>query len=323
MQESIDFDIVCVGDAIIDAFLSLHDANTHCKLNDKSRELCFECGGKIPLDDCQFLLGGNGANVSVGLSRLGYKTGLMAEIGTDEFSEKIKKSLEKEKVDHRYIQQTENAQSTFSVIINFLGERTIFTKHVKRAHKFPLDQIQSNWLYLTSLGKEWRHVYEEVFNLVSSKKWKLAFNPGVLQLDEGREEIIKLLSKTEILFVNKEEALRISNFQFPISNEITNEKIIIELLKNLQKLGTKNVVITDGMMGSYAIDEKGLMLYCNIYESLRIEMTGAGDAYATGALGALIYGGEIIDAMKLGTINAASVVGKIGAQPGLLTIEEM
>lgn len=317
------YDILCVGDAVIDAFLALHNASVHCRLDRTKCELCVQYGAKIPLDDCQFQTGGNGANVSVGLSRMGKSTALMAEIGDDEFTQKIHKALEKEQVDKSRVLQTQDASSTFSMIINFQGERTIFTKHITRQHNFSFENIQTQWLYLTSLGNEWKQVYKKAGEFIKTNKALLAFNPGSLQLDEGIQEIREVLPVTDILFVNKEEAVRISNFQFPISNEKENEEIIPELLRKIHEMGVKTVVITDGVRGSYTIDAEGKIVFCNTYESPRIEFTGAGDAYASGVLGAILSGKTLSDGMKWGTVNATSVIGKVGAQPGLLTKKEI
>ncbi|MBI2190285.1 MAG: hypothetical protein HYU49_01970, partial [Candidatus Levybacteria bacterium] len=57
-------DFVCVGDATIDAFLSIHDANLHCRLNEKDCELCIKYGEKIPVDKFELSLGGIASNVS-------------------------------------------------------------------------------------------------------------------------------------------------------------------------------------------------------------------------------------------------------------------
>ena len=54
-----------------------------------------------------------------------------------------------------------------------------------------------------------------------------------------------------------------------------------------------------------------------------IERTGAGDAYSTGFLAGLLFGKDVTEAMRWGSANATSVIGKIGAQPGLLTKKQM
>jgi sugar/nucleoside kinase (ribokinase family) len=144
----------------------------------------------------------------------------------------------------------------------------------------------------------------------------LVFNPGTLQIEEGRKKIADALSITEILFVNKEEAAKILNIKYEILN-------MNEILINLQKLGPKIVVITDGKNGSYAIDQKGEIFKKEADQSKVVERTGAGDAYSSGFLSAILHNLSINDAMNWGTANASSVIGQVGAQKGLLRINQI
>lgn len=303
-----DFDLISVGNAKIDTFLTLHEATQNLRFLEETNELCIKFGEKITVDKAEVLLGGNAANVAVGVSRLGLKTGLVAEIGKDEFAQKIINTLLGENVDTSYVLQTEGQQPSFSTIINFKKERTIFSEHVKRSHNFKFESISTKWVYLTSLGETWKEAYNKTVNFVNNNKCMLAFNPGTLQIEQGLSNIENVMSATYVLFVNKQEAEKILN-----TNSATEE-----LLKNLQKLGPKIVVITDGENGSFAIDEKGSISKKGIIKTEVVEKTGAGDAYSSGFLSALINAKSINDAMYWGARNSASVINKVGAQRGLL-----
>jgi len=284
-----DFDVVCVGNAKIDTFLTLHEANSHLRLLEETNELCIKFGEKIAVDKAEILLGGNAANVSVGTSRLGLATAIVAEIGKDEFAQKIITTLSKENVNTEKVSQTKDQQSSFSTIINYRGERTIFSEHVKRLHDFN----------------------QKTVDFVKKTGCRLAFNPGTLQIENGKDNLQNVLLVTNLLFVNKEEAEELLRYPH-------GQKSIQDLIVNLQKLGPKIVVITDGKNGSFAIDEKGNISKKDIIQTEVIEKTGAGDAYSSGFLSALIYNQSISDSMNWGTKNSVSVISKIGAQAGLL-----
>ena len=312
----LSFDVVCVGSAKIDIFLSLHEANKHLRLIPETNELCLKYGEKITVDKADILLGGNAANVAVGLTRLGLQASILAETGDDEFSQKITKALTNENVDLSYLKKTAGQPSSFSTIINFKGERTILSEHVKRKHEFDFNNISTKWVYLTSLGEEWKDAYRKTHEFVKRSKSRLAFNPGTIQLNEGYQNIKDALSITDILFVNKEEATEVLSIKYEVLS-------MDDILKTLQKMGPKVVVITDGKNGSYSIDEKGQILREGIIDAKVIEKTGAGDAYSSGFLGGVMQGKSIKEAMHWGTRNSTSVIGQIGAQPGLLRKSEM
>lgn len=307
-----NFDVVCVGGAIIDAFLTIHEANKHCRIDAGHSELCVRFGEKIQVDKYEMLLGGDACNVSVGLARLSFQSALVAEIGEDEFAEKIVKGLLREHVNHSLVTQQKGAHSSFAIGIDFKNERTLFVAHAKHSHNFDLSGVLSKWVYLTSLGKEWQHAYQNVLALVESAKAKLAFSPGTVQLEEGLESFRNVLQKANILFVSKREA-----------EEITGAQSDMETLAvQLQKFGPSIVVITDGANGSFC-KSSDKMYRLSVFPANVVETTGAGDAYAAGFLGALVLEEDIATAMRWGAVNAASVIGKIGAQAGLLTSEEL
>lgn len=310
------FSVVTVGNSNLDIFLKIHDANRHARISKESNKLCFSYGQKILVDTAEFLAGGGATNVAVGLSRLGLSVGLVAEIGDDELSQKILNSLKKEKVDISNLTRTKGASTSFAVGINFKGERTLFVHHVKREHNFSFADIQTDWVYLGGLGRQWQTACKNTVNFVKSSGAKLAFAPGTTQVEAGYSAIAEVLKAADILFLNKEEATQVLSIKYQVSG-------IDELLKALKKTGPKVVIITDGQNGSQAIDEKGTVFNLGIVPADVVEKTGAGDAYTSGFLGALSLGLSIKEAMSWGTINAASVIGKVGAQEGLLTREEI
>lgn len=317
-------DVVAVGNATVDTFLHIHETNKHFRLDSQTGELCIKSGDKVLIDKACFLVGGNAANVSVGLARAGFKTAIIAEIGSDEFAEKIKSTLKNEGVSGTHLKQTQGT-SAFSVIINYKEERTIFQEDAQREHDFNFDGVSTGWIYLTSLAKKWESAYKKTLDFVIANKAKLAFNPGAAQLDTGTDSIKEILEKTDILFINKEEGMRILNldFSFSLDDPQKYRENIENLLISAQKIGPKIIVLTDGKNGSYMIDQNGKIRSCKATDALSVERTGAGDAYASGFMFAILLGLSYEDAMLSGTEDAASVIGMIGAQPGLLRSEEI
>lgn len=314
------YQVITVGESTVDAFMTIHNAKKECRIDEG--DLCFEHGKKIDVDRYDFCLGGNATNVAVGLTRLGIKTTLCTEMGDDEFSFIIRNGLAKEHVDRLFVTQTKKAPSNFSVIMNFQNDRTIFVHDVEREHEFDLADVTVDYMYLTSMGREWQTPYKKTVDFVKEQNAKLVFNPGSRQMYEGRDTVESAIKNTDILFVNKEEAELLLFTKEPSKSSDANE-YVRKLLTELQKMGAKLVVITNGKHGSYALDEAGEFYFRGMYPGQPVERTGAGDAFACGFLAAIIHGLSIPKAMGWGSANAASVVKQIGAQAGLLTRDEM
>jgi len=311
-------DVICVGKTTIDQFLTLNQTTVKYHLDTKTGYLSFKHGEKIDVDGFEFCLGGNAANVAIGLARLGIATALSTEIGDDEFSDKIFHDLASDNIDRSRVIQAKNTQSSFSVIIDYKGERTILGLRMQRANDFHFDDVSARYLFLTSLEKEWQEPYKRAISYVEKTGVKLIFNPGTTQLrEEGRDVVLQTLAHSDILFVNKEEAeiLALGHERRKADNE---RDYIHDLLKRLQKMGAKTVVVTNGRYGSHAIDEQGNFYFQGLVPGEVVERTGAGDAYTAGFLAATIYDKPVKEAMLWGAVDAASVVGKVGANAGLL-----
>jgi len=317
MDENINtFDLLTIGDATVDVFMTPLETETICELDKKECKICFSYGDKIPVRDLEFTIGGNAANNAVGASRLGLKSAIVLTLGGDTVGDLIIERLIKEKVDTSFVSRQSASSSNYSTIINYSGERTIFTYHAPRSYEFPVSLPKTPWVYLTSMGETFKPFYNHFLDwLKKNPEVKLAFNPGTWQMKAGLEGIKEVLSLSQILYVNREEAEKLTNF--PDSHG--KEK---ELLTLVSKLGPKISIVTDGPEGSLAYDGQKF-IKCGIYPQEVTERTGAGDSFGSGMLAALIKGKTLEEALIWGTINSASVVSFVGAQKGLLKEDEM
>ena len=89
-------------------------------------------------------------------------------------------------------------------------------------------------------------------------------------------------------------------------------------------LGPPLVVVTDGPDGAYAYDGSDQLRVPSYPDpSPPTERTGAGDAFSSTFLAALVKGHTLVDALAWAPINAMSVVQQVGAQGGLLGEEAL
>jgi ribokinase len=315
-------DILCVGDSKLDIFFQIPDTSPHFGLDKENNKWLISFGEKISIDKYVLDIGGNATNTAVGISRLGFNVGLCAEIGKDEFSQKILNRLKEENINTNSLLQTDNEKTSFSVAISYKGDRTLFTEHAKRQHNFNFGNLETKFVYLTSLGEEWEKAYEKTLEFVLKNNLKLAFNPGSLQLAKRGKTIADIFERTDFLFVNKEEAEEIL-YGRELNLSPNNPSAIKKLLYGLRSLGVKNAIITDSDNGSFAQDEKDNIYSLGVIKVDVVEKTGAGDAYCAGFLGALLSQKPIDEAMIWGEVNSASVIGKIGAEEGLLTKKKL
>ncbi len=311
------FNLISIGDATIDNFVQIHDAEIKCNIDKTQCKLCIDYGDKIAVDKLVHLVAGNAANNAIGGARLKLKTAIYVNIGEDPAGKQIEDKLRKESVSTQYVVVNKGMESNLSTVINFQGERTILVYHQAWKYKLP-DLESSRWVYFTSVSKSFTesNLQNELASYLERTGGKLLYNPGTYQIQAGIKKHPRLLSLTELFVVNKEEAKRI------LYGKDDLDVAVKKLLKEIVDLGPRMIIITDGQEGSYGYDgEKYYKL--GIFPAKLVEMTGAGDAYATGVLAGLFHGKSLGGAMSWGAANGASVVEQIGPQAGLLTYERM
>lgn len=308
------YDIISIGDATMDMFLGLNTVGSRvCR---KDTEQCFlqlSYADKIEADFQEFATGGNSANLAIGSSRLGLKVAFYTELGKDEIGDILKHGIAREGVSEEYVRR-ERGLTNFHVVLNHEAERTIIIYHNKRRYQLPRLK-RSAWIYYSSMGEGFEAIQPALIKHVKQHKVKIGFNPGTLQLKAGFKVIEPVLKVTEVLIVNKEEAHRLLGLKH-------NGVDFKALLKHLQQVGPRQVVVTDGPNGAYAFDGKKFWSM-PILDVPVIERTGAGDSFSTGVIAALAAGESMKEALRWGTFNSASVIQEVGPQKGLLTKQKM
>lgn len=305
--------VLIIGSSVIDLFLDIKD-KSHITGNDNNVSL--KLGDKIPMDMKKIALGGDGANISVGLKRLSVDTTFFTFFGNDLFSKEMEETIKKEGV--KLIAEREGERSSLSLIFNFNKDRVIFSHREPRNHDFYYNQDLPDFVYLSSIGEKWQDAYEKVLDFTKKNNLPMGFTPGSPQLKQNSDILIACLKNSKIVFINRDEAEKILKFQ-----KISYSNDIKDILSKVKNLGMEVLSVTDGISGAYALDKNGNYYSIKSFGEGAVERTGAGDAYTSGFLSHYLLELDIPECMRRGCFNAHSVVLKTGAQDGLLTKEEM
>lgn len=307
--------VISVGDIVTDAFIKLQDNEAHTYANEHGKWLAMQFGTKLPFDHAEVLDGvGNAANAAVAFARLGLPSALATNVGGDQAGRDMIASLSKNGVDHRFVRINPDKKSNYHYVLWFKDERTILIKHEEYDYHWPHFRPTEvpDWLYFSSISEHAIEYHDQVANWLDEHPTvNLAFQPGTFQMEAGTERLKHVYARTSILVLNREEAVFVSGGDY---------HNVHGLLDKLHALGPQVVVITDGPNGAYASDGQNrfqMPLYPD--PAPPFERTGAGDAFASTFVAALIKGNTLEGALQWAPINSMSVVQKMGAQAGLLT----
>ncbi len=319
MSSSGGFDIISVGDIVTDAFIKLFDDRAHTYKNEKGEFLAIPFGTKIPFESHEVIEAvGNASNAAISFARLGLKTGFVTNVGEDEYGRNMIRTLQRGKVDTRYVRVNPGKKSNYHFVLRYGPERTILINHEEYEYDWPFIKKadKPNWIYFSSVSKNSLEYHDEMAEwLEANPDVKLALQPGTYQMEFGAKRLKKMYQLTEVLLLNREEAVTVGG---------GDHGNIHDLFDKLHALGPKIVVITDGPKGAYASSPEGRIKmppYPDPKEPF--ERTGAGDAFSSTFVAELARGNTVEGAMQLAPINSMSVVQHVGAQRGLLKQEQL
>ncbi len=313
-------DVMSIGDIVTDAFIKLQDDQAWTYIDEHGQNvLAMPFGTKIPFEAADVVVAvGNASNAAVSFARLGLNSGFVTNVGGDEDGRQMIHALEAEKVDHRFVRVNPGKKSNYHYVLRYGAERTILIKHEEYDYHWPHFATKDipKWFYFSSISERAIDYHDEVSDwLDEHSDVKLAFQPGTFQMQVGAERLSRLYKQTEVLILNREEAVIVGG---------GNHEDVHDLINKLHELGPKVVVVTDGPNGAYASDGENrfkMPLYPDPADP--VDRTGAGDSFASTFVAALIKGEDIEGALQWAPINSMNVVQNLGAQAGLLSEKKL
>jgi sugar/nucleoside kinase (ribokinase family) len=320
MGENHHLDVLSIGDVVTDAFIKLLDDRAVTFQNEQGKWLAMPYGSKVPFDHAEIIEAvGNAANAAVCFAKLGLKSGLISNVGDDQYGRDIINSLHAKKVDSRFVHINPGKISNYHYVLWYKEERTILIKHEEYKYHWPRFRANDvpKWVYFSSISKNALDNYHDHVAdwLEDNPGVNLAFQPGTFQLEAGVERLERLYRRTQVLVVNREEAVLITG---------GNYDDLHDLLNRLHDLGPQVVVLTDGPAGAYASDGQNRFKMPPYPDPAPpFERTGAGDAFASTFVAAFIKGNTLEGALQWAPINSMNVVQHVGAQEGLLNDKEI
>ena len=313
-------EVLSIGDVVTDAFIKLLDDRAVTYENEDGKWLAMPFGMKVPFDHAEVIEAvGNASNAAVSFAKLGIKSGLISNVGNDQFGRDIINSLHAKKVDNRFVHINPGKISNYHYVLWYKEERTILIKHEEYDYHWPRFRSTDipKWVYFSSISKNALDTYHDKISdwLEDNPDVKMAFQPGTFQLEAGIDRLARLYQRTEVLVLNREEAVQLVQ---------GNYDDIHQLFDRLHQLGARIICITDGPAGAYASDGQARYKMPPYPDPAPpFERTGAGDAFASTFVASLIKGNTVEGALQWAPINSMNVVQHTGAQEGLLTEDEL
>jgi fructokinase len=253
--------------------------------------------------------GGSVANSIVGLSQLGDKVGFIGKVSDDNFGEKYEEGLKKENVEYFYSKKKEELPTgTCLILVTPDSERTMCT-YLGTAGKINENDVDSHIIkkseiiflegYLWDEGEP-KKAFDKAINNANKVAMSLS---DLFCVDRHKSHFLNLVkNKIDITFANEQEITSLI--------EAKNFNEVITFSRQLNKL----VVVTRGEKGAVAIVGEEIF-ESEVQKNLDImDLTGAGDLFASGFLHGYINKLSIKDCLKKGTEMSSKIIQQIGAR---------
>lgn len=246
--------------------------------------------------------GGMAANVTVGLSRLGTKTRLLAAVGSDSVGATFIDMLIKEGVDIGFTHVFEG-EDTFHclVLLGADGEKALVriptAAYLPRPSDVKADALAGMDHLHTTFGDPALTVRS--VNLACENGLTVSIDLERADIPEDVEILRAVLHQIDILFVNHSSRARLV------------QQLGTKILK-----GPRIVVTTLGSEGSI-FDSEGTNIRQSGFKVRTLDTTGAGDAFAAAFLSYFLRSNNASRSLQFASAAAALSCMHFGAQTGL------
>lgn len=297
-------DVVTIGSAVLDVLLK----SEHFTVAPVGKELmvCEIYGGKMDVDEAMIASGGAATNTAVSFARQGFVVACVVEVGVDVPAQIIWDDIHREGVHTRYmVVQKDEHTGISSILVSKDGSRSAMTfrgaarqLHVHDVRLDLFDNVRA--IHLSSVGD--LDLIRKVSEHCLSHHIFFSWNPSK---GEAEEFFLRQAPPKGVFC----DALFVNDIEWEA----------IERKRTTVEQSAKMLVITRGRKGGEVI-RGGVSTPYTAKVVAVVDETGAGDAFASGFIGAHLRGESLEAALTFAVDNASSVVGYMGAKAGLLRI---
>ena len=253
--------------------------------------------------------GGSVANSIVGISQLGDQVGFIGKVSDDDFGVKYEEGLKNENVEYFYTKKKEELPTgTCLILVTPDSERTMCT-FLGTAGKINENDVNVDALkksemiflegYLWDEGEP-KKAFDKAINHANKVAMSLS---DKFCVDRHKSHFLDLVkNKLDIVFANEEEIMSLIN--------TNNFDEVINFAKEVNKL----IIVTRGEKGAVSIKgssvtETGIKKNLNI-----VDLTGAGDLFASGYLHGYLNNFSQTDCLEKGTEMSSKIIQQMGAR---------
>ena len=314
------FDILAVGNAIIDVFSQCDDAFLHQHDIEKGGMNLVDAAASKSLLDAitalappQLISGGSAANTAVGLAALGGKAAFVGRVHDDDLGAAFCRDIKAAGVTFASTPAENGAPTASSIIFvtpdaarsmnTFLGASIEFQpEDINLAAAADAAVIYlEGYLFDAPAGPA---IFAQAAQMAAQHQARIALSlSDPWCVDRHRADLLQFVTDhVDILFANEDEAISLVE-----TDHLTSVQILAGLVAE--------VVITRGPLGAVICHAGQQLAVDAMLQGAVIDTTGAGDLFAAGYLFGRTHGYDAQMSGQIASVLAGEVISHIGARP--------
>lgn len=336
-----------VGSATVDIITTIADDDIERMTlqNSDTAFLLMQPGRKVDARSITTHTGGGAVNTAVSFKRLGFESAALVKLGKDHNAEKVMARLDEVGIEKFAVSICPTEATAVSVMIAAHDKNAAIFTH-RGANGFLTEADIGNdkfdcrdLVYITNLSNQSAELFPAICERAKTAGAFVSANPGVLQLTQRTDSLFDSMQHIDFFSCNFEEARALVpalvdrtgwERQTAPHPDVDDRLLAIEgfrvslddYFRRMHSLGPTHIGVTDGVNGSF-LSVNGKTHFTPAIP-VEVEATaGAGDAFASTLTACLVLGLDVDQAMLLAAHNAASVVGQVDAQGGLLDMNAL
>lgn len=268
----------------------------------------------------ELTIGGNAANVSADLAKLGVKVGVVGLVGKDVFGRHVRESLEAAGVDCRLLCESATSQTSQTLIVNVQGEDRRFIHAVGANADFDASQVTPEMVrecrvlflggYLLAENPPVENI-KRLFQTARDAGIPTLLDVVVPGAGDYWPRLREVLALTDVFMPNEDESVL-----------LTGETDPWRQAEAFRSAGVRTVIITRGGQGCVIVSEEG-RYQADAHQVAFVDGTGSGDAFVSGFIFGLLRGSGTLDCVRLGSAMGASCVRSTGATTSVFNATEL
>jgi len=246
--------------------------------------------------------GGSAANVAVNLTKLGFPSGVIANIGNDRHGKSVLTDLGRFGVDTAQLKVFRGMTGLSVIIIDSQAEVRVIEDFgvADRRRAIDPDYIRrAKFLHMSGCAL---HLLDSASKIANKAGIPISFDPGRAASRLGERKLAKIFKRCDFLIINRKELFSITGSRDEsAASELARKYNLVCVIKQ----GGREIIVKTKGASSFTVEP---------FRVKPVDTLGAGDAFCAGFIAGICERKSLYEAVRFANATAAAKVLRKGAQ---------